>query len=176
MRGVLILLGGGLTLAGAALALNSVSRHVAGSGGTGAAASVHALHSTLGQPVAGTAAGATHTLRSGYWSGVAPAADAVAPEDPPDAFGLRPISPNPTRGRVSIAYDVPRGGGLVSIAIFDVAGRRVRLLFDGAAPAGRRLATWDRRDDVGRAVSSGIYLIRMRAPDFGEVRKIVLAD
>jgi hypothetical protein len=43
---------------------------VIGSGGMGGAADGYTIHSTLGQPVAGSADGGTYHLTSGFWTDV----------------------------------------------------------------------------------------------------------
>ncbi len=92
----------------------------------------------------------------------------------PAAFALHPCAPNPFNPATTIRYDVPTGGAKVSIAIFDVTGRRVRTLVDGPQPAGQRLVTWDGRDQGGRGVASGVYFYRMSAGAFTQTRKMVL--
>jgi hypothetical protein len=62
--------------------------------------------------------------------------------------------PNPFLDRTDILVD--QGSALV----FDLAGRRVRSLRGG----GGRLV-WDGRDDAGRQVPAGTYLVRPGRPD-----------
>jgi hypothetical protein len=45
------------------------------------------------------------------------------------------------------------------------------LLFEGW---GLNFATWDGKDGLGRQVASGVYLVRMAAGKFRQVRKMVL--
>ena len=92
----------------------------------------------------------------------------------PEAFALHPCAPNPFNPSTTIRYDVPKNGTQVSIAIFDVTGRRIRTLVDGVQPAGTRTTTWDGRDDRGQGVASGVYFYRMLADQFMQTRKMVL--
>ncbi|MBN1824965.1 MAG: right-handed parallel beta-helix repeat-containing protein [Candidatus Eisenbacteria bacterium] len=69
-------------------------------------------------------------------------------------------SPNPNRNGTTIHFGVLRAGR-VSVAIYDVAGRRVRMLEDRDLGAGAQQVEWDSRDDAGRPVSSGIYFYRI---------------
>lgn len=65
--------------------------------------------------------------------------------------------PSPSRSSVNIEFSA-LNTAIDRVEIFDVRGRRVLLKW---APDGfGRLRTWDGRDDGGRAVGSGIYLIR----------------
>ncbi|MCJ7695355.1 MAG: hypothetical protein MUO40_07985 [Anaerolineaceae bacterium] len=45
----------------------TLTRSVIGSGGMGGSASGYTLHSTLGQPVAGSVSGGQYTFSSGFW-------------------------------------------------------------------------------------------------------------
>ncbi len=49
----------------------------------------------------------------------------------PQAFALYQNVPNPFNPETTIRYDVPAGGGKVTLRVFDVSGRLVRTLVDG---------------------------------------------
>jgi hypothetical protein len=95
-------------------------------------------------------------------------------EAPPERFALGTPRPNPFASETRIRYDVPAGGGHVSVAIFDIRGRRVATLVDGAAPTGRHTALWNGVDGAGRRVASGVYFVRLGSSTVREVRKITL--
>jgi hypothetical protein len=94
---------------------------------------------------------------SGLYTGVPPGGDAL------DALALGDAQPNPFRDETRVALAVPPGAGRARLAVFDAAGRRVRVLLDGASGAGRAAVVWDGRDDSGRAVAPGNYLLRLEA-------------
>jgi flagellar hook assembly protein FlgD len=71
-------------------------------------------------------------------------------------------APNPFRGITTIRFSMPEAGP-ATLAIHDVAGRRVRTLLDGAVGEGDRRFVWDGRDDTGRALASGVYFYRLQA-------------
>ena len=50
----------------------------------------------------------------------------------------------------------------VRVDVFDLLGARVRMLWDGSAAAGEQVLRWDGRDANGRAMGSGVYLVRVR--------------
>jgi hypothetical protein len=81
------------------------------------------------------------------------------------------VGPNPTMGGLQIQYAVVRGGP-VRLDVIDVAGRVVTTLADRVQSPGRYVTTWDGRDG-DRRVPSGIYLLRLTAPDHTTVRKFV---
>ncbi len=78
------------------------------------------------------------------------------------AFRLLPGRPNPFNPRTSIRFERPVAGP-ARLAVFDGAGRRVRVLVEGSLTAGVHEAAWDGRDAAGRAVGSGTYLARLEA-------------
>jgi len=90
-------------------------------------------------------------------------------------FDLGVPQPNPAPGAMSFSYTMARAG-LVSIRVFDVAGRLVRTLIETKAEAGPHSVTWDARDENGRRVRSGVYFYRMRAPEWTSERKVVFLE
>jgi hypothetical protein len=82
---------------------------------------------------------------------------------------------NPFRVSTELVFEVP-ADGRVQLYIFDVAGRRVRTLWDGGMIAGNRTITWDGRSDGGRFVPSGLYFARLEAPGGLKTLKLVKAS
>ena len=91
----------------------------------------------------------------------------------PESFALLQNYPNPFNPSTTIRYGLPVAAP-VSVAIYDVLGRRVRTLLDGNQAAGWHRITWNGRDDQGERVSSGIYIYRLQAGEFMSSRKLVL--
>jgi hypothetical protein len=91
----------------------------------------------------------------------------------PVAFALLQNRPNPFTGGTVIDLELPRAER-VRLEVFDLAGRRVRVLAEGTYNAGRWSAEWDRRDAAGSPVRPGVYLYRLRAGEFHAERKMVL--
>jgi subtilisin family serine protease len=91
------------------------------------------------------------------------------------AFALEPSYPNPTANEATIAFSLPVGvSGDYELAIFDLAGRRVRTLDAGASAPGRREVVWNLADDAGRDVPPGVYLYRLNASCGSAVRRMVI--
>ncbi len=101
-------------------------------------------------------------------------ADAEGPSAPL-LFGLGQNRPNPFRLQTSIVYTLDRASQ-ASLAVYDISGRVVRTLADGIAQAGVHTAVWDGRDDAGRGVPSGIYLLRVRSEAGTQTRKMILVE
>lgn len=74
------------------------------------------------------------------------------------------VSPNPFRSDASLHFTLPRSGD-VEIGIYNLAGRRVRVL-RASLPAGAHRITWDGRDHSGQAVGAGFYVVHARSGAF----------
>jgi hypothetical protein len=102
-----------------------------------------------------------------------PAPVAVGDAPIPHSLALAPPSPNPARGHANLDFALPRGAR-VRLEVLDLQGRRVRSLVDHALPAGRFAFGWDLRDEDGRAVAPGVYMIRLATGERSLVRPIVV--
>jgi hypothetical protein len=81
--------------------------------------------------------------------------------------------PNPFNPRTTISYSVSRPQR-ITIAVYDMCGRRLALLADQVYGAGSHKVEWDGKDLQGRNVSSGTYLVRMEAEETVETRKVMV--
>lgn len=89
-------------------------------------------------------------------------------------FSLHQNFPNPFNPTTVIRYNVPAGGGKVTLRVYDATGRLVQTLVDGEESAGEKRVTWDGHNHSGMRVASGVYFYRMTAPGFAKTRKMVL--
>lgn len=92
----------------------------------------------------------------------------------PEKYELYQNVPNPFNPVTTIGYDVPEGGGRVTLRVYDTAGRLVRTLIDAVQTAGAKQITWGGLDGRGSPVATGVYFYRMSAPGFEVTRKMVL--
>jgi len=69
-------------------------------------------------------------------------------------------APNPFSSRASFEFQLPKSTH-VTIDVYDLLGRRVRRVMDGAGSAGRNQVPWDGTDSQGRHVRPGVYLARL---------------
>jgi PKD repeat protein len=83
-------------------------------------------------------------------------------------------SPNPFNPETSITYAV-RTGGTVTIRVYSLQGRLVRTLASGYAGPGGHEVRWNGRDDSGRSVSSGLYLVNVAQGGDSSTLKVVVA-
>ncbi len=99
----------------------------------------------------------------------------VASSSLPTAFALRPSYPNPFNPSTIIRYELPRDA-TVTLAVYDVLGRRVGDLVNGNQEAGYHSATWNASE-----MSSGVYFARFTATDangnvqLSKVNKLILS-
>jgi hypothetical protein len=75
------------------------------------------------------------------------------------------IAPNPSRlgGNATLTFAVEQDGDAAYAALYDVAGRRVRVLAHGPSAAGIRTLSWDGRDTHGTLTPAGVYFLHLRA-------------
>jgi hypothetical protein len=64
--------------------------------------------------------------------------------------------------------------GDVTLAVYDLAGRRVQTLVGGHHVAGTHAARWDGRNAAGSQVSPGVYFVRCATRHGQDVRRVVL--
>ena len=106
----------------------------------------------------------------GAMSAEASAAIGVANEayGVPTDFALHQNYPNPFNPTTTISFDVPVTSE-VTITVYDILGRQVKLLVDESKAAGRHEVQMD-----GSSLTSGLYIVRMRTGNRVFERSIVL--
>ena len=100
--------------------------------------------------------------------------EGVVPRALPRAgVSVRPNPFNAASGAAQIQIDLAKvqHPQALTVALYDLAGRQRRVLWDGQpAAAGRKRLAWDGRDDSGRLVAPGHYLLRVEIDaDRGDV-------
>ena len=91
----------------------------------------------------------------------------------PRKFNLYPAYPNPFNPITRISYDLPEDA-MINITIYDITGRKIKTLLNAQQSAGFKTLIWGATNDLGQPVSTGMYLYRMSAGDFHQVKKMVL--
>lgn len=95
------------------------------------------------------------------WNGPS-AVDPSAGDVPRTRLRLEAPWPNPINPATEVRFHLAAGGP-VTVAIFDLAGRRVRTLVQASLEAGPHVVPWTGRHDDGRSAASGVYLVRVTA-------------
>ena len=85
------------------------------------------------------------------------------------------VTPNPFRSQVALRFSMPRDGE-VDVTVHDLAGRLVRRIERGNCAAGEQRVVWDGRDQDGRAMGAGIYLVRARAGSLRLTSKVARVE
>jgi len=81
--------------------------------------------------------------------------------------------PNPFNPKTSLRFTLP-AAGVARLAIYDLSGRRLATLVDEALAAGEHVAEWNGRDAAGVQAASGVYLARLEAAGYADMRKLTL--
>ena len=99
-----------------------------------------------------------------------PQAQARAAEEVgvPKEMALGSNYPNPFNPRTVIPYAVAERS-TVRIAVYDVLGREVALLVDGAVSAGRYEVAWE-----ASRLPTGVYVVRLRAGSVVKTQRVTL--
>ncbi len=96
----------------------------------------------------------------------------------PTEFALEQNYPNPFNPSTTIRFGIEQLAK-TDVAVFDILGRKIASLVSEELAPGFYNINWDGRNDLGVAVSSGTYLLRMTAVNeqnqsFSSVRKLLL--
>jgi hypothetical protein len=91
----------------------------------------------------------------------------------PPALAAVSAAPNPFNPRTDLSFRIP-GDGPVQLRIHRPDGGLVRTLVDGTLTAGDHRATWLGRDDAGRTMPSGTYLVQLVTAAGGSTSKVML--
>lgn len=101
-------------------------------------------------------------------------ADPLTSTPPGDPVRSLSNYPNPFNPGTVIAFDLPARAE-VSLHVYDMSGRLIRTLLDGeVVEPGRRDVAWNGTDDGGRSVAAGVYVYRLDAGEYSEVRCMAL--
>jgi parallel beta-helix repeat protein len=91
----------------------------------------------------------------------------------PERSALREVSPNPFDDETGIVIDLDRRAPS-EVAIYDLAGRQLKIWKLPPMGPGRFTLTWEGTTDEGRPVASGVYFLRFKVDGVVEEgRKIV---
>ncbi len=103
------------------------------------------------------------------------AASPVAVSDLPSPGSRLTLSarPNPTREGLTVEFTLPRGE-MGSLSLYDLSGRRLRTLLNGALTAGPHTMIWDGLAEDGSRPSAGIFFLRLQTDAERIERKVLL--
>ncbi|HIB04167.1 MAG TPA: T9SS type A sorting domain-containing protein [Candidatus Marinimicrobia bacterium] len=96
-----------------------------------------------------------------------------APNPLPEHFALHQNYPNPFNPTTEISFSLNQESN-VTLTIFNMLGQQVKELTSGLKSAGNYTLQWNGNDDLGRRVSSGIYLYTLNDGSRSLTKKMVL--
>ncbi len=113
------------------------------------------------------AAGEPSSARSNWFvstasAGATPGAPNTVAGVPAETVRIA-ASPSPFQGETDLRYALPRVPAWVTLSVYDHRGRRVRRLLDGQPSGSEGAVAWDGRDDSGRRLPPGIYVVKLEA-------------
>ena len=164
---------GAVMFAGRASAYKVRGQVIAG-GGTSAppmSNGVHRVYGTVGQAATGMRVNANHLSCAGFWCFGGPRVLAVDPlgnPSLPTRFALGTATPNPTADETRFHLALPQDAR-VTLAVFDVRGRRVGDVVSRSFVAGEHDLFW--RPPVGAA---GIYFVQLETDGGNRVSRRVV--
>ena len=91
----------------------------------------------------------------------------------PAEYNLYPNFPNPFNPLTTIRFDLPEYLE-VSIMVYDILGKEIRLLFEENLHTGEYTIQWDGKDNKGNILPGGVYFIQMIAGNYQKTIKTVL--
>ena len=91
----------------------------------------------------------------------------------PDVFALHQNYPNPFNPTTQIKY-VLAEDALVSVDIYDVMGKKIKSLMNTNQSSGSYSLRWDATNNIGEAVSAGMYIYTIQASKYRATKKMVL--
>ncbi len=91
----------------------------------------------------------------------------------PSRFALSQNYPNPFNPTTSIRFEIPHATH-VTLDVYNTLGQRVATLVNQQMAAGTYEVNWDGRNSEGQLLSSGVYIYRMKAGNFQQIRRMLL--
>ncbi|MCH7769964.1 MAG: T9SS type A sorting domain-containing protein [Bacteroidetes bacterium] len=91
----------------------------------------------------------------------------------PIEFSVTQNYPNPFNPSTTIKYSIPQQS-LVTIKVYDILGTEVKTLVNGERTPGIYSVQWNGDNNYGSKVATGIYIYRVVAGNFVQVKKMIL--
>ncbi len=88
------------------------------------------------------------------------------------ALGAR-VRPNPLNPTAQLSFTTTRDGQ-VRVMVYDMQGRIVKKLMDEYRPTGQQTTTWDGTSESGTRVASGVYFVKIVAPEAQVTRRVAV--
>jgi hypothetical protein len=91
----------------------------------------------------------------------------------PTVYALSQNFPNPFNPTTTIEYSIPKAGN-TTLAIYNIAGQKVRTLVNESQAASFYKVVWDGRNDNGESVATGMYFYKLVSGNYSKIVKMTL--
>jgi hypothetical protein len=98
---------------------------------------------------------------------------AAAPFENLDNLSLKTY-PNPFTNSTTVSFTLTRPEQ-VSLMVYDMTGKVVKVLADGFLPEGEHQIEWNATDERGNSVSAGVYSLNAVAANYSENQKVIIS-
>jgi len=112
-------------------------------------------------------------IGQGFFGLLNSALENIDPAQTPNLSQIESVYPNPFNPCTTIQYSLKQAGS-TTLTIYNLKGQKVNLLVNQVNSAGKHNAVWDGTDDNGKAVSSGVYFLRLEQGGYRDMRKLML--
>ncbi|HPV15390.1 MAG TPA: T9SS type A sorting domain-containing protein, partial [Candidatus Cloacimonadota bacterium] len=89
------------------------------------------------------------------------------------ATALNGNYPNPFNPETTISYSL-KETGRVKLEVYNIKGQLVKTLVDEEQTTGHYKLVFNAKDNKGRAIASGVYMLKMVAPGYRKTIKMIL--
>ncbi len=97
--------------------------------------------------------------------------------DDPYTPELKPklsLYPNPFNPDATLAFSINKDNAPVKIELFDLKGRKIRIIADGIYQKGEQRVSFKAVDESGAALASGVYFIKVQTGSSSKLIKALL--
>ncbi len=92
----------------------------------------------------------------------------------PDRYALQQNYPNPFNPRTTIEFQLPASvNGRVELTVFNMLGRKIRILVNKQAQPGYYKSVWDGKNEDGIEMPTGVYFCLLNTPEHRRVIKMI---
>ena len=91
----------------------------------------------------------------------------------PNRHNLYPAFPNPFNPVTTIGYSLSHREH-INLGIYDLKGRKIKTLINGKQSSGYYEVKWNATNDLGGAVTGGVYFYKIQVGQISETKKIIL--
>mgnify|MGYP001561073092 CR=1 FL=1 len=88
------------------------------------------------------------------------------------------VYPNPAASSAIISLNIPESQRNVNarLTLYDIQGRMIKIVLDQNLSPGHYLTKWDRTDQSGNLVHSGMYILKLDQGNHSTATKVLVTD